>query len=101
MTFAPTLDPRFPPLIKPLTKKELSDWLNCSERFIELEVNAGRLRKVTIGVNRVRFLPRDINSWLEAGGSSAKAKRRKAPRVEKTASAPVDKSATAAKSEKG
>ena len=77
MTFAPTLDPRFPPLIKPLTKKELSDWLNCSERFLELEVNAGRLRKVTIGVNRVRFLPRDINAWLEAGGSSAKPKRRK------------------------
>lgn len=75
--YTPTIDPRFPPLIRPLTKKELSDWLNCSERFLELEVNAGRLRKVTLGVNRVRFLPRDINAWLEAGGSTTKTKRRK------------------------
>jgi excisionase family DNA binding protein len=81
---APNIDPRFPPLIKPLTKKELSDWLNCSERFLELEVNAGRLRKVTMGVNRVRFLPRDVNDWLEAGGSTAKVKK---PRKSKTPTA--------------
>lgn len=76
MNFAPNLDPRFPPLIRPLSKKELADWLQCSERFLELEVSAGRLKKITIGVNRVRFLPRDINAWLEAGGSSAKPRKR-------------------------
>ena len=78
MNITPTLDPRFPPLIRPLTKKELSDWLNCSERFLELEVNAGRLKKVTLGVNRVRFLPRDVNDWLEAGGSTVKRHKTKA-----------------------
>lgn len=69
MEFTPTLDPRFPPLIKPLLKKELAEWLGCSERFLETEVKAGRLRKVILGANRVRFLPRDVNAWLEKGGS--------------------------------
>jgi excisionase family DNA binding protein len=78
MTFAPTSDPRFPPLIRPLSKKELADWLQCSERFLELEVSAGRLRKVTLGVNRVRFLPRDVNQWLEAGGSTVKRRKTRA-----------------------
>jgi hypothetical protein len=78
MNFTPMIDPRFPPLIRPLTKKELSDWLNCSERFLELEVNAGRLKKVTLGANRVRFLPRDVNDWLEAGGSTVKRRKTKA-----------------------
>jgi excisionase family DNA binding protein len=69
MEITPILDPRFPPLIKPLSKKELAEWLGCSERFLEVEVKAGRLRKVILGANRVRFLPRDVNAWLEKGSS--------------------------------
>ena len=69
MQVTSSVDPRFPPLIKPFTKKELANWLGCSERFLENEVNAGRLRKVNLGTYRVRFLPKDVNAWLEAGGS--------------------------------
>ena len=71
-------------IIHPLTKPELARWLNCSERFLELEVNTGRLRKVTLGANRVRFLPRDVNAWLEAGGSTVKRRKTKAKAKEAT-----------------
>jgi excisionase family DNA binding protein len=71
-TDSPPLDPA---LLKPFSKKQLAQWLGCSERFIETEVNSGRLRRVLLGTNRVRFLPKHVNEWLEA--SAAKAGRRK------------------------
>jgi hypothetical protein len=59
-----------PPLdsssLKPFTKKQLALWLGCSERFIETEVAAGRLRRVFLGTHRVRFLPGHVYEWLEA-----------------------------------
>lgn len=96
MSIVPTFDPRFPPLIKPLSKKELGEWLSCSERFLELEVKAGRLRKVQMGAHRVRFLPKDVNEWLEAGGSTAKARK---VRSRKAALAQAQKSQPAEVSE--
>jgi hypothetical protein len=50
----------------PWTKKELSDWCNCTKRFLELEVAAGRLRAVKLGTRAVRFLPRDIERWINS-----------------------------------
>ena len=76
MNALPDVDPRFPPLLRPLSKKELAEWLNCSERFLETEVAAGRLKKILLGTNRVRFLPRHVNEWLEGGGSVARRKSR-------------------------
>ena len=71
----PSIDSQFPPLLRPLSKKELAEWLNCSERFLESEVAAGRLRKIFLGAHRVRFLPKDINQWLEAGGSTKRSRK--------------------------
>jgi excisionase family DNA binding protein len=78
MDFSSTIgSPPFPPLIRPLTKKELAEFLVCSERFIETEVVAGRLRKIILGTNRVRFLPKDVNAWLEKGASLPTGRRRR------------------------
>jgi excisionase family DNA binding protein len=57
---------------KPFTKKQLALWLGCSERFIEKEVAAGRLRRIILGTHRVRFLPQHVNEWLEAHASEEK-----------------------------
>jgi hypothetical protein len=46
---------------KPFTKRELSKFLGISERFIELEVNRGRLRAVAKhSVARDRVLTAEI-----------------------------------------
>jgi hypothetical protein len=52
------------PVMRPLTKKDLCEWISCSPRFIEKEVKAGRLKQTTLGRNRARFLPSDISAWL-------------------------------------
>jgi hypothetical protein len=44
----------------------LAAWVGTSERFIEKEVAAGRLRRVVLGTHRVRFLVKDVNDWLGA-----------------------------------
>jgi excisionase family DNA binding protein len=64
-------------LVRPYSKTELAEFLNCSERFLEREVAAGRLRKIILGGSKVRFLPRDINVWLERGGSNPRGRRQK------------------------
>ena len=56
---------------RPVTKKELSQWANCSPRFIEIEVAHGRLRAVRLGNRFVRFLPRDIERWLDSKATVA------------------------------
>ena len=48
----------------PQTKEGLCEALDVSPRFIENEVKAGRLRGVIIGSRTIRFLPRDIEAWL-------------------------------------
>ena len=53
--------PAFP---RPLTKTELSELLDVSQRFLEIEVREGRLRALKLGARALRFLPGDIDSWL-------------------------------------
>ena len=55
------------PLFKgPQTKFDLAIALAVSTRFLEKEVEAGRLRAVIIGSRSIRFLPVDIEAWLNA-----------------------------------
>jgi len=55
------------PLFKgPQTKFDLSLALAVTPRFIEKEVKLGHLRAVIIGSRSVRFLPVDIEAWLNA-----------------------------------
>jgi len=51
---------------KPFTKRELSSFLGISERFIELEVNRGRLRAVKLSNRLLRFRPIDVERWMES-----------------------------------
>jgi len=51
---------------KPFTKRELSNFLGISERFIELEVNRGRLRAVKLSNRLLRFRPIDVERWMES-----------------------------------
>jgi hypothetical protein len=55
-----------PTLTRPVSKTELSTWLDVSERFLELEVRAGRLRALKLGARALRFLPNDVQAWLES-----------------------------------
>ena len=56
---------------KPLTKRELAGFLGISERFIELEVNRGRLRAVRLSNRLLRFRPIDVERWMEASLTAA------------------------------
>ena len=49
---------------RPFTKEQLAEWVGVTPRFIEMEVKRGALRAVILGKRTVRFLPRDINLWL-------------------------------------
>jgi hypothetical protein len=75
------------PIQRPLTANELAEWFGCTRRFLELEVNAGRLRKTTFGRNRIRFLPSDIRAWLTNPRPAVRPKkvnRRAAPKSVKS-----------------
>ncbi len=61
---------------KPLTKRELAGFLGISERFIELEVNRGRLRAVRLSNRLLRFRPIDVERWLESSLTAAGESRR-------------------------
>jgi hypothetical protein len=55
------------PLFKgPQTKFDLALALAVTPRFLEKEVAEGRLRAVIIGSRSIRFLPVDIEAWLNA-----------------------------------
>lgn len=56
---------------KPFTKRELSNFLGISERFIELEVNRGRLRAVKLSNRLLRFRPVDVERWIECSLTSS------------------------------
>jgi hypothetical protein len=62
--FAPTNAPLAP--AKPLSKKELGQWLHCSPKFLEGEVNAGRLRALKLSNRMIRFNWSDIQAWLQS-----------------------------------
>ena len=56
---------------KPFTKRELSSFLGVSQRFIELEVNRGRLRAVKLSNRLLRFRPVDVERWMESSLTSS------------------------------
>ncbi len=53
-------------LSKPLTKRELAEWLGVSPRYLEAEVSRGALRMRRLSARAVRFLPGDVEAWLNA-----------------------------------
>jgi hypothetical protein len=52
-----------------LTKAELAVFVPCSERFLELEVQAGRLKCMRLGKRVVRFSPQAIAEWMDGAQS--------------------------------
>jgi excisionase family DNA binding protein len=56
---------------KPLTKRELAGFLGVSERFLELEINRGRLRAVRLSNRLLRFRPMDVERWMESSLTGA------------------------------
>jgi excisionase family DNA binding protein len=63
-------------LSKPFTKRELSTFLGISERFIELEVNRGRLCAVRLSNRLLRFRRIDVDRWMESSLTAAGESRR-------------------------
>jgi excisionase family DNA binding protein len=53
------------------TKQELASFFGISERFIELEVNRGRLRAVRFSNRLLRFRPIDVHRWMESSLTAA------------------------------
>jgi excisionase family DNA binding protein len=53
-------------LSKPLTKRELAEWLGVSPRYLEAEVSRGALRMRRLSARPVRFLQGDVEAWLNA-----------------------------------
>ncbi len=53
-----------------MSKTELGAFLDVSERFLETEVKEGRLRAIKLSNRALRFLPRDVQSWLDSKQTS-------------------------------
>lgn len=56
---------------KPLTKRELAGFLGVSERFLEMEINRGRLRAVRLSNRLLRFRQIDVERWMESSLTGA------------------------------
>lgn len=54
-----------------LSKKQAAELLGCTTRYIETQVNAGRLRACKPTGKFLRIFRRDIDSFLESGASIA------------------------------
>ena len=55
---------------KPMSLEELADWLGVSRRFVEVQVEKGRLRVRRISPRLVRILPGDVAKWLDNAAPS-------------------------------
>jgi excisionase family DNA binding protein len=49
---------------RPMTMAGLAEWLDVSRRYLEGEVNSGRLRVRKLSPRLVRILPSDVAKWL-------------------------------------
>ena len=56
--------PPLPGIPRPMSKTEPAEFLDVSQRFLELEVREGRLRALKLGARALRFLPGDVQTWL-------------------------------------
>jgi excisionase family DNA binding protein len=50
---------------RPLSKVHLAAWLDVSERYLEKEMERGRLRATKTSDRFVRFRPVDVEKWME------------------------------------
>jgi excisionase family DNA binding protein len=50
---------------RPLSKLHLAAWLDVSPRYLEKEVERGRLRAIKTSDRFVRFRPVDVETWME------------------------------------
>ena len=55
---------------RPLSPNELAEWLGTSRRFIEGQVQSGKLRARKISPRAVRFLRSDIAAWLASSSTT-------------------------------
>jgi excisionase family DNA binding protein len=53
-------------LDKPFTKRELAELMRVSPRYIEGEVSRGALRMRRLSPRAVRFMPSDVEAWLNS-----------------------------------
>jgi excisionase family DNA binding protein len=54
-----------------LTKQEVAELLRCTPRYLECQVNAGRLRACKPSGKLVRFYRADVDAFLASGASVA------------------------------
>jgi excisionase family DNA binding protein len=54
-----------------LTKRQAAELLNCTPRYIEIQVKKGRLRACKPTGKFCRIFRKDIDSFLESGASFA------------------------------
>jgi excisionase family DNA binding protein len=54
-----------------MAKSELAAFLDVSERFLETEVAAGRLRAIKLSTRALRFMPKDVEAWLNSKATEA------------------------------
>lgn len=50
---------------RPLSKAHLAAWLDVTERYLEKEMEKGRLRAIRTSTRFVRFRPTDVEQWME------------------------------------
>lgn len=55
-----------------LTKREAAAAVPCSERFLEMEIKAKRLRACKIG-RKVVIRPGDLSAWMDARTGTSEA----------------------------
>jgi hypothetical protein len=56
-------------LSRPRSINEISDWLNCTPRFLYREATAGRLKVRKLSHCLVRVMPADLKRWLDDGAT--------------------------------
>jgi excisionase family DNA binding protein len=54
-----------------LTKQEAAELLQCTVRYLERQIRAGRLRAMKPTGKLVRIFRRDLDAFLESGASIA------------------------------
>jgi hypothetical protein len=50
---------------RPMSITELASWIGCSRRFLEVQVERGKLRIRRISPRLVRVMPGDVARWLD------------------------------------
>jgi excisionase family DNA binding protein len=51
------------------TKQQAADYVQCTPRFLERMVRAGRLRAIKLSAKLVRFRQSDLEKFLDSGAT--------------------------------